>query len=477
MIPPAVLKQGKELTAILGLSGEEAGKLILNFQKQGAGVKEIDEMFRAGAKEARAYGLPVNEVLRDLGQSPEVLARFGVANRKEFAVATAKARSYGLTLKDVNGAFGDQLDTFEGSATAAAKLNTMFGTTINSFELMLETDPTKRMEMLRKELIAQNKPWEKLSKFEQNVVASTLNVDKATAQLILSSDKERKSLEAKAKQRESQIALDERWNAGMGSIKKTLIAWGPLLDKLMREASNFIVKLFGGDSASSTVKNTASVAENAVKSITKAIGDAAQNIDLYREFWLSLSEPFDSSSAEDLISLINKQNKSLEEQRTVKKLLEREDIRSIAQVKLRTKGLSNDQSNDMLNKAGKIASLMDSKMSKFDNMSASQLMDKNVQKEVQLINQEAEAVAAPKSVNDAFISKDGKLTEISEDDHIMVRKDMSNVNDSGNNDDVVKAINLLTSQITKMMSKGGGDVVVNLDGKEIARTIISNSRK
>jgi hypothetical protein len=341
-------------------------------------------MFNVGAKAARAYGLPVNEVLRDIGKSPEILARFGVANRKEFAIASAKARSYGLTLKDINGAFGDQLDTFEGSATAAAKLNAMFGTTINSFELMMETDPTKRMEMLRKELLAQGKTWEKLSVFERNSITTTLGVDKATAQLMLSTDKERKSLEAKAKERENQIKVDERWNAGMGSIKKTLIAWGPLLDKLMRSAANFIVKLFGGDDASNTVAKTADIAENAIKSITKAIDDASSNIDYYRDFWYMMSEPFDSSSASELIDLIDKQNKTMDDQRKIKHLLGQEDVRNIANIKLRRRGMKNQAINDTFN---------------FSEMMATQ----NLKGAAPSLREEPDA-----SVQDAFISKGRK---------------------------------------------------------------------
>lgn len=410
-------------------------------------------MFNAGAIAARAYGLPVNEVLRDLGKSPEILARFGVANRKEFAVAAAKARSYGLALKEVNGAFGEQLDTFEGSATAAAKLNSMFGTTINSFDLMMQTDPTKRMEMLRRELLAQGKTWEKLTVFERNSITTTLGVDKATAQLMLSTDKERKSLEAKAKERENQIKIDEKWNAGMGSIKKTLIAWGPLLDKLMRAASNFIVRLFGGDDASSKVAKTADIAENAIKSITKAIEDASDNIDYYRDFWYQMSEPFDSSNATDLIDLINKQNKSMDDQRKIKHLMSQEDVRSIANIKLRRRGLNNQEINGMFG------------MTEY-------MVNKNLKNAAPSLREEPDAV-----VQDAFISKAGKITQISEDDHIMVRKDMSNVNTGNDGAEVVKAINGLTEQIAKMMSKGSGEVVINLDGKEIARTIISNSRR
>jgi len=246
-LDPKTLKTGKELVGILQLSGEEAGSLALQFQKQTGSLDGLNEMMNVGAREAKTYGLPVNDVLRDLGKFPNILARFGTANRTEFAKSAAKARSYGLDIGKVDAAFGDQLDTFEGSSDVAAKMNAMFGTTINSFELMLETDPIKRMEMLRKQLVSQGKEWNNLSKFEQNVITSSMGVDKEMASMMLSSDKERKALEKKQRQKDREIKMNERWNKGISSIKSTLIAWGAQIDKVMRGVSKLIATMFGLD--------------------------------------------------------------------------------------------------------------------------------------------------------------------------------------------------------------------------------------
>lgn len=420
------------------MSGEEAGKLILNFQKQGAGAAEVQEMFNTGAKAARAYGLPVNQVLKDLGQSPEILARFGVANRKEFAVAAAKARSYGLSLKDINGAFGEQLDTFEGSSTAAAKLNSMFGTTINSFELMMQTDPTKRMEMLRKELLAQGKTWEKLSVFERNSITTTLGVDKATAQLMLSSEEERKKLEAKAKERERLIKVDERWNAGMGSIKKTLIAWGPLLEQLMIKAGNFIVKLFGGENGANVVRSAANAGEAAIKMISRAIDEATSQIDLYREAWYDITEHSDSGAAEDAIKLLDKRNKSLEDYAKLSQLFENKDVQDIATVKMKVDGRNDTQ----IKNAKDVMRALEEQKKNLDRRAV--LGNKQQEDVLNSLNQVAnrsgaEPAAVPKiapSKQDAFIHKDGTVVPISDQDNILVRKSMG----GENNDAVVKAI-------------------------------------
>jgi hypothetical protein len=271
---------GKKLIAVYGISGEESGRLAMQFQKQTGSLDGLTDMVMSATREAEKYGVPVNDVVRDLAKFPNILARFGTANRTEFAKAAAKARSYGLDIGKVNEAFGEQLDTFEGSSDAAAKLNAMFGTTINSYELMMETDPTKRMEMLRKSLLGQGKEWNKLSKFEQNVITSTMGVDKETAQLILSSDKERKKLEATAKQREEQVKLNQKWDNSLGKVKRTLLNWEAVLGKVMRSVAAFAGKLlFNIDISKDTAKFAGQV-EKALMSLstwfdnlTKSIGD------------------------------------------------------------------------------------------------------------------------------------------------------------------------------------------------------------
>ena len=239
------LTLAKDLIAVVGMTAEEAGSMALQFKKQSGNVEAMEAAFTAAEKGAKAYGLPVNDVLRDLGQAPDVLARFGTKNALAFAEATAKANSYGLSIKDVNKSFGDQFDAFEKTAEAGANLNAIFGTNINSLELMMETDPTKRMEMVRKQLVANGKEWENLSNFEKNVIAENLGVEKSQAALILSSEKERKKLEQKARAQKAVEKTQAQWNKGIHQIKKTLIAWGAELDNVMRSTTDFIFAILG----------------------------------------------------------------------------------------------------------------------------------------------------------------------------------------------------------------------------------------
>ena len=239
------LKTAKDLVAVVGLTAEQAGQMALQFSKQEGSLDGLREMFTHAEQGAAALGLPVNQVLKDLADAPDAMVRFGTKGRLAFADAGNKAREFGLTIKDVNAAFGKQFDSFEKSSTAAANFNAVLGTNINSYELMMETNPTERLKMVRGELVKNGKEWENLSVFEKNMITQNLGVTDSQAALILSSEKQRKKLKQQQAAQESLAKTTATWDRGVGRIKKTLIAWGKELDYLMREATKFVFALLG----------------------------------------------------------------------------------------------------------------------------------------------------------------------------------------------------------------------------------------
>lgn len=278
-LDPMALKSAENLVAVLGMGADEAGKFALQIQKQTGSLAALKDAMIAGAKQADKFGVPISEVQRDMAGAPDILARFTVANRRAFAEATAKAQSYGLTIKDVNSAFGNQLDSFEGSAEAAAKLNTIFGTNINSMELMMEADLTKRMEMLRSSLIDQGHEWENLNVYQQNAISQALKMDKAQLALVLSSDKERKSLEAKMKRKQSDAKINEAWERGVTKIRKVLINLDEEFKRTLRSISNLVARFFGFESGIESITDTTKLLHKVFDIIRTSIDDFAAGID------------------------------------------------------------------------------------------------------------------------------------------------------------------------------------------------------
>jgi len=291
-IPKDNLKTTLMLSEYVQLGAKNAGNLALAFMKSEGNLKNLDDAMKNAIDLTREYGVPVNQIRKDVGENIDILARFGTQNIMTFSKSIAKARSYGLTIKEINSAFGKGMDTFEGTSEAAAKLNAIFGTNINSLELMMETDPTKRMEMLREELVNQGKTWDNLGVFEKNVITSSLKINEQQAQLAFASEKVRKKLQTEEKERMKQVKINKDWEKGLSNIKKTLLAWGPLLDKVLRSVANLIARFFGFESAMEGAYKIANIIEKVMLNLSSGIDNLAKGIDPTKDNIVNLKDVF-----------------------------------------------------------------------------------------------------------------------------------------------------------------------------------------
>ncbi len=271
---PKSKKEAKELgtealkmSEYVGLGGEAAGKLALAFQRSDSGLGALKSTMEEASVVAKKYNVFPNQLRKDMGENLDLLALFGIRNRKVFLESAAKARSYGLTIKEVDATFGKALDTMEGTSKVSATLNSIFGTNVNQLELMLEQDPTKRMEILRKELNRTGKSWDNLNKFEKNVITSTMQISEEKAQLAFASEDVRRKLEKEAKAQEKSAKVQKDWNKALGSLKSTLLPLTDLINNFLRSFSNWFSKMAGFKDSTSLVKGAA-----------KAINDFFMNL-------------------------------------------------------------------------------------------------------------------------------------------------------------------------------------------------------
>lgn len=268
-VPNETLQTTLKMSEYVGMGAENAGRLALTFQKTTGSTASLDKAMKGLSEVTAEYGVPVNQVRRDMGEFPDILARFGSANINQFGKSATIARTYGLTIGQLNNSFGEQLDTFEGSANAASKLNAVFGTSINTFDLLFETNPEKRFEMIREELVAQGKTWDDLNPFQKNALKNTLDMSAAEAQLAFASEDVRKRLKAKQKQIAKNNKVNEDWDSGLTNIKSTLLAWGPLLQQLQRSVGNFVARLLGFDNASEPIIALTNFLERNIPKVSK----------------------------------------------------------------------------------------------------------------------------------------------------------------------------------------------------------------
>jgi hypothetical protein len=272
---------GLKLSEYVGLGAENAGKLLNAFIKTGDSIKNLNNVMGGAISLSKEYGVPVNQIRKDLGENINLIHRFGTANIKELSISTAKVLQYGMRMKDVDAVFGKSMNTFDKTSDVAAKLNSVFGTSINSFELMLEENPERRMEMLRKQLDATGKSWDKLGKFEKDVITNTLGISEEQAALALTSGKARKEVERMAKEKAKDIKINQEWERGILNLKSSLVEIGPKLDMFLRKISDIVAKLFGFEGGGDAVKSGADA-------IGKMMDDINKNMDRYaRQFFAS----------------------------------------------------------------------------------------------------------------------------------------------------------------------------------------------
>lgn len=176
----SILKNGADIMMFqkgLGLADEDLAAINRNAMRMG---KEPTQVMTDMTKYARDLGKEFNidakVISRDMGKAMRDLAHFGNLSTKEMALAATYANKLGVSVEKLTGIM-DATATFEGAAEGAAKLNQQFGTNINATKIMMEQDPSKKVEMLRQEFLKAGVTADKLLYQEKSLIKSSMGLD------------------------------------------------------------------------------------------------------------------------------------------------------------------------------------------------------------------------------------------------------------------------------------------------------------
>lgn len=232
----------------LGIGGTAAGELTRTMSMLGDTSKDVNKDMVAVSDAANDAGVSVASFGKELSASQGFMASFGKAGKKAFLDAAAYAKKLGVSLHSLQ-RFTDMTDTFESTATAAAKMNSVFGTSINAMELMLEQDPSKRLEMVRNQFKQQGKTWESMSRQERKFFAQTMDLSEEEAAGVLNSNM---TLEQFQKQQEKnkkkQVSDEQKIRDGLAKTSETLLNFGQSWDRVTMAIAKVIkpiLKVFG----------------------------------------------------------------------------------------------------------------------------------------------------------------------------------------------------------------------------------------
>lgn len=225
------------------LGGKGAGDLTKSFRAMGTDAKTATTQMAQLSVDAEILGVNTQSLVADLADSGDYMVRFGKAGTKSLIQSAVFLKQFNIGLKDTN-ALMDTFDRFDSATESTARLNTIFGTTISSMDMLLSQDPAERIEKVRQGLLAQGKTFEKLSYFERRSLTETLNLGEKEVAFLLDSSKAHMSLadfrDKAAKKEVTHQQAQKKMQKQLQKTAQTLFAFGAAMDRITTAIANAI---------------------------------------------------------------------------------------------------------------------------------------------------------------------------------------------------------------------------------------------
>jgi len=178
---PAVQREVARTTQILG----EFGVSVSDVAK---GIQISTKAFGQTAEGAAKTALEINALAQDLGVAPQKLAadfasvggqlaKMGDNGTRAFKDLAMRAKATGLEIGKLL-QMTEKFDTFEGAATQAGKLNAALGGNfVNAMDLLTETDPAARFDMIRDAITNAGLSFDDMSYYQRKYYAEAAGLD------------------------------------------------------------------------------------------------------------------------------------------------------------------------------------------------------------------------------------------------------------------------------------------------------------
>ena len=181
LILPGARKQVAATTQILGEFGVGAGDVA-------TGMQTATKSFGQTAEQAAQSALEINALAQDLGVIPQQMAqdyatvgtqlsKLGDQGTKAFKDLALVSKITGMEMQKLL-TITDKFDTFEGAAEQTGKLNAALGGNfVNAMDLMMETDPATRFNMIRDSIKDAGLSFDSMSYYQRKYFAEAAGLD------------------------------------------------------------------------------------------------------------------------------------------------------------------------------------------------------------------------------------------------------------------------------------------------------------
>lgn len=244
-------KIGLQLSRGFDLGAESSGKFLKTMRLMGVSSGEVTDSIGDLISGAKTAGVAINPFVKEFAEVRDSMVQFGPDSRKSFITAMAYAKNFGIQLKSFQ-KFFETFDKFDEAAQTSAKINTIFGTSINALSMLLEQDPAERFEQVRKELLAQGKTYQNMSRYERQFLSEQLHLSDEEVAAMLDQKNAAMSLEdfraKKAKEDKKRQDVERQMQKQLAATAQTLYAFGVAWDRItvaVAKAIKPILEVFG----------------------------------------------------------------------------------------------------------------------------------------------------------------------------------------------------------------------------------------
>ena len=197
---------------------------------------------------AMSINVPIQDMMSDFSQMLPNLAKLGPTAVDSFKDLAIQSKRTGLEIQKILN-LTDKFDTFEGAAEMSGQLNAALGGNfVNAMDMMMETDPVKRFEMMTDAIDQAGLSFDDMSYYQRQFFANAMGLESVQdLAMMMSGDMSalgdevnmtQKDYEDMAEAAAEQATLQEKFDAALRKIMQTLVDDG-LLDDLHQMFDDF----------------------------------------------------------------------------------------------------------------------------------------------------------------------------------------------------------------------------------------------
>ena len=228
----------------LGVGHEEFAKGVqISTKALGVSAGMADNTMRELVAHAKDLGVAPQRMMQDFAGAGNTLAKFGDQGVKAFKDMQYISKITGLEMEKVLGV-ANKFDTFEDAAGMAGKLNAALGGNfVNAMDMMMETDPAERFNMVRDSILDAGLSFDEMSYYQKQFYTESLGLsDVGDLAMMLSGNMDGltgalgKNSDALIDQKKNAAAvqkLSEQWNAVLAQSVQILSPFIKMLGKFM----------------------------------------------------------------------------------------------------------------------------------------------------------------------------------------------------------------------------------------------------